>query len=737
MFLHETRLPQTPSFAPSFEGVVDEDRRASALWDATREVTRYRDNSNSQSIAAEEAYERRNRAIFEATGRQLTNPYRPGWTPEERERIHRGGGAAEAFELRRQSEERWRQEAAELARMFPEHANAITPDRPIMDDAMQIARDTEAAFEDAAGEAADLPVWRRFGNTIGGGIAGALRDPLQVATLLLGGGAGTSRLVSGRIAQVMLTEATLNAGVEAAVVVASQDWRKAAGLEQSLAGDLTQVGLAALFGSGFGGLLQGGREVFRVLGKAPPEALERIASGEIRPGDMEELAAALGRPMDADTARVARLAEEQPALDAEAFGPPPDGLDPREAERLAVDALRRAEEPPEAPAPLVDRQERADQIDRIVRADAPIGLTPRKPQSLIEFLAGSGGLIDDAGELASRGLAKRKVRGAGRLVKPGGRTLDNAREMAAEAGYLDQEFGDSATAVARSTPDDLLKAIDDELSGNPRWSVQEQGEVIKTWLAHEAKVAARQHYRRLVDEIDSALDTLGIDHQLDDTILRRAARMAAEDGDDPIVALERALEEDYRLELDTPDTRATGHADDPDFELPFFPEDAGTGPEARGASGALGREGGPGDGVAADQDGGQFPRAGGAEEQAPGLRQAGDTPEPGTSEAQETAALALTEATRAGDQILIDGVAPVTTRQRLEAQGARPMRGGDKPPPAGGLFDLDARDQIDMWDVMPAARQADGGMLYTSHADMVAEADRSDFLGDLIASCRD
>lgn len=742
VLLYDSRIPDAPSFAPSFDGLEQDKARATALWDATREVTRYRDNSNSQSIAAEEAYERRNRAIFEATGRQLTNPYRPGWTPEERERIHRGGGAADALELRGRAEERWSREARELAQMFPEHANAIAVDRPITDDAMQIARDAEAAFNAAASDAAELPAWRRIGNTIGGGIAGALRDPLQVATLALGGGPGTSRLVTGRIAQVMLTEALINGGVEAAVVTASRDWRQAAGLEQSTAGDLKQIGLAALFGGGFGGLLQGGREAFRLLGKAPPAALERIASGEIKPGDMDELAAALGRPLDAETARVARIAEEQPALDAEAFGPPPEGLDPRTAEQLAADALRRAEEPPEAPAPLpsIDRQARADQLDRIVRADAPIGLTPRKPQSLIEFLAASGGLTDDAGELASRGLNKRKVRGAGRLVKPGGRTLDNAREMAAEAGYLDQEFGDAATAVANSTPDDLLKAIDQELAGKPRWSVQEQGEVIKSWLAHESKVAARQQYRRIVEEIDSAIDALGIEHKLDDTILRRASRMAAEDGDDPIVALERALEEDYRLNLDEPGTKAVADVNDPDFEIPFFddvPANAGTGPAARGDAGALGAEGRPGDGRSADPDGGELPRVGGAEEQAPGLRQTGDTPEPGTPEAQETAALALTEATRAGDQILIDGVAPVSTRQRLEAQGAKPMRGGNAAPPAGGLFDLDARDQIDMWDAIPAARKADGGMLYTSHADMVAEADRADFLGDLIASCRD
>ncbi|MDP3554841.1 hypothetical protein [Methylocystis sp.] len=44
------------------------------------------------------------------------------------------------------------------------------------------------------------------------------------------------------------------------------------------------------------------------------------------------------------------------------------------------------------------------------------------------------------------------------------------------------------------------------------------------------------------------------------------------------------------------------------------------------------------------------------------------------------------------------GLAPVTERQRLEKAASRPLKGGDRPPPARGLFDLDARDQVDLVD---------------------------------------
>lgn len=44
------------------------------------------------------------------------------------------------------------------------------------------------------------------------------------------------------------------------------------------------------------------------------------------------------------------------------------------------------------------------------------------------------------------------------------------------------------------------------------------------------------------------------------------------------------------------------------------------------------------------------------------------------------------------------GLAPVTERQRLESAAGKPLTGGADAPPDGGLFDLGARDQIDLED---------------------------------------
>lgn len=49
-------------------------------------------------------------------------------------------------------------------------------------------------------------------------------------------------------------------------------------------------------------------------------------------------------------------------------------------------------------------------------------------------------------------------------------------------------------------------------------------------------------------------------------------------------------------------------------------------------------------------------------------------------------------------QLLIPGLAPIGARDRLAERARRPLRGGNAPPPAGGLFDLDARAQSDLLD---------------------------------------
>lgn len=694
MLLYGSTQADRPTFSPDFAGVMaaenEKSAAAAALWDTSRELARYRDNSDAADNAFAEAYERRNKAIFDATGQQLENPYKklpaydnvPGLSIFGKTRDWRGEAEAE-----------WQRKTAELARARPELESLIRS--PIADDAYAITRGAEAdaGAAEARASAAGVGGLRRSLNTLGGGLAGGLRDPMQIATLWVGGGvASPAKMVGARLIETMLTEAALNAGVESAVQIASHDYKARAGVDASLGTSLKQVGLAAAFGGGFGGLLEGGRAVFHALGRDVPPALDRIAAGEPTAGDFDELAVALDIEMDAAWSRQFDLAAEQAAMDREAFGPPPAGMAPGEADQLAATALRMAEDETDVPVrPRPGAEERAAQVERIAKLQGPIGRAPRRPQTLLQFLSGEGGLRDDAGELASRDVGKWRARGYRKLLQDGGRTLDQAREIAEEAGYIGTP-GDYQT----STTVDLLNAIDEELAGKPRYA-REDEQLRQAIEAHETAVRGREQYRNLVAEVSAATAELGIDHQLDDSVLIRAAQLL-DDETSPASALERALDEDYRAFLDDRASRGEPNYDDSD--IPFF-EDAGAVPGAGGASGSAGGAGAGERGGAAGA-GEQFPGAGAGE----GAGRQGGV-EPGTPEAADIAALALTEARR-----------PVVDK-------------------AGQVVEERNPKELSVWDAMPAGRDAEGNVTHMTHADMLEDAERSELFSGLIASCKD
>lgn len=744
-----TDKPKGVTFAEAWDdeaGAAESDLAGDRLWDAARELGLYRDGSNAEWLATAEAYERRIKAIHEATGVQLVNPARQ---PESTV----GPNGVRTIRSRQDVDAEFRQQLFEVAEAHPDAADVIGLDRPIREDALGVTRQAEEEFNAAMAAAGRLSTGSRFGNVLGGSIAAMARDPMQVTTLFLGAGPSGARTVAGRLLQTMLTEAAINAGVEGAVQASSQAWRQEAGVEHGLGPALQQVALAAAFGGGFGGLVAGGGEVFRAIGKAPPAgALERIAAGEPQAGDFTAIAETLGRPLNDSETRLADLVTEQAALDRESFGAPPEGLAVDEASPLAAEAVRAIEEPVDELPPLRDAEERFRQIDRIVRAEQPLGERPRQPQSLFDFIAAHGGIKDEGGALKALGISRKFVPGRGPLVRKNGMSLDYAREAAAEAGYLDQVAGDADEAVAISTPDQLLKLIEREAAGDKVFSRQIDGELIDAAAEFQGRTAAREIYRRLLEQVDSAVEEMQLP-RVDDRIMKRAAEITAESGDEPAVALERALDEDYRLAADEIASREEALSDD--FDIPFF-DDAGAnaGPAARAGAEAAdgGRSPAAGDGGAAARPGGRLPGDGTPEGEAGGpLRPAGETPEPGTPQAAEAAAMTLREAGGASEsidkvdvvdtvdgkreQLLIDGVKPVSTREKLDAKAAKPMRGGNAALPEGGLFDEGARQQIDLWDAMPAGRDADGQTVHATHADMVEEADRDGLFADIIKNC--
>lgn len=98
-------------------------------------------------------------------------------------------------------------------------------------------------------------------------------------------------------------------------------------------------------------------------------------------------------------------------------------------------------------------------LGRLVSGDIPTEAQAMGP-SLVEWLSGQGGVQDEAmaGELRRLNESDRvNRRGLPRLVRSTGRTLDEARELAVEAGYLPEGADLNA----------LLDAITQEVDGGP------------------------------------------------------------------------------------------------------------------------------------------------------------------------------------------------------------------------------------------------------------------------------
>lgn len=440
-----------------------------AIWRASRDAAEYIDNTFARGRAVEEAYKRRIQSITDITGAVIDNPSRTAFTGiPDREEL----SAMQPGENRYDAAKRkFRDDLAKLAEQFPEHADIIGANRPIEEDAREIARTADEELARVAESRTGLLKW---GALLGGGIAGSLRDPVQLGTIVLGGGPGGARTVGGRILAVTAKEALINGAVEAGLQPNVQAWRREAGLSAGFDEAIRNVLFAAGLGAGFGGAVQGGVEAAgRVLGRelSQTDALARELSRDTRLPETTRLAldgdtrAAVEtlRPIRDDLPAAARgaldAAEDLDRLETvrpKDIAPPTHEIATARAE-MALDAG------PQAPLTFdVD----AEQLERITERLMPAEARPatKNAPSLTEFLARAGGIDAAEPEIRASDLSKTSVPFVGRLSKEGGMKLDQARELAAQNGYL-WEFGNIDEATASTTPDDLVQALFREARG--------------------------------------------------------------------------------------------------------------------------------------------------------------------------------------------------------------------------------------------------------------------------------
>ncbi|MDW5313724.1 hypothetical protein [Rhizobium sp. PL01] len=495
------------------------------LLDASSDHQVFVENSDSSYQALYRAYDDRIKAIQERTGETRQNPlYLAG----------RGGQVTPGFRRPSQGGFQSRSQAgtevddfnawlAQITVRHPDAADVIKADVPLERDAEALARHMDERLAKAMASRDGAAKWAAV---LAGGLQGSLYDPLQVITLFAGGGAGGAKTAIGRIGKVALQETAINGLSEALLQSEVQNWRKQAGLPNGLAEAMQNIGFAALAGG--------------VLGSGMAAAGEAISRG-FRPRDIESAAGELAK---SPTVRpdVSEGLRGNGLKAIETLKPIRDTLPPEvrgaidQADLIARDGLlmpRSATEPHHDL--MIDRATRAalsnepfvseasaEQIARIVDRLMPAtgGAAPAE-RSLQQFLASAGGVKDFKGELEALGIANASERFVGKLVKPDGIPLDQARRVAAEAGYFDHLYGTAENAMERSTVNDLLDTLDTAARSDVRVRGAE-GE--------------RAYVETLVTDIAARAGPA-----VDDDLIVKAAELANAENLDPGTALDRVL----------------------------------------------------------------------------------------------------------------------------------------------------------------------------------------------------
>ncbi|MCT7662323.1 hypothetical protein [Shinella kummerowiae] len=365
MFTDVSQLPASTSDGPETWGEA-----WSKLGGAGDDVQALIENTTADSAALSAAYDNRIRQIEQLTGQRLANPLRvstDGMRARDADLIRlqagQGGiGGPNGADLmpgyREAQEADFNSKASALAERFPQ-VNAVIA-TSMEDEKHRLMREAQEMLDRAA-NSPELGALGRFSAQLVGGLRGAARDPAQWGMAIFGAPGSAAKTLAGRFGQTMLQEFALNAGQEAFLQAASQERKRAAGLEYGLGDAMKNVGIAGTFGALFGGSVQAGAEIARVLGlgEGGAERAARVLDGRPEPGDVEAIAAATGRTLDADETTMLGRSFEERTLDDMMIpnDPTPDDV------TLMSAAVRHAEDPDNFPAPELLERALADSAD--------------------------------------------------------------------------------------------------------------------------------------------------------------------------------------------------------------------------------------------------------------------------------------------------------------------------------------------------------------------------------------
>jgi hypothetical protein len=262
---------------------------------------------------------------------------------------------------------------------------------------------------------------------------------------------------------------------------------------------------------------------------------------------------------------------------------------------------------------------------------APRDKGPKGPVSLVAFLRSKGGIKDERGELRARDMHKRHP---GLVNNKKGMALDEAREIAAEAGYLRpgqtlDGLSLTESAVTTTTINDFLDALD----AHPVYPVQDEAKVADKQAEAEGD-DVRARLEAVMDDIRTDMLESGIRAEDIDPAYLEAAAGAVLEGmfDANSNAYEWAVLNRWREDDSLPEEARPDEFSD----IPFFPDELygyepqefdGELPEPvrEGATAGETAQDDPADAEGAPEDEGQSPGRAGARPSR--VEEAGDSEE--------------------------------------------------------------------------------------------------------------
>lgn len=471
---------------------------------AAAEETRLTRLTSSRTEAMADAADQRIRTVQEQTGVQLENPFRQGYLMEANRRYDDARARGQdlgprALAVRQLQRDIFTENVDGAAQKFPDKAGALSFFQPIEDQARAIATSAEdraaaarAAFSKAGGWGADT-----FFAEVAGGLYGARRDPLQVASLAIGPTGAAGRAILGRVLAAGGTQGLVNVGLLALEKPEANAWRQQRGLsDQSNLPSLAETGWAFTLGFIPGAGIQGAIEAKSLA------ALRRVMAGEGTAADMPAALRALGVHSDQDLADALAAGQREIDADAAAIAEKPAGAPAPMAEDAAGQALRHALDPANEP--------RAPHLPQVAEGvvDDPAAAAMRAhadPLDGVEALRADRSLIDSALSSASPDLQM-----AGRLAS----------------------LSDEAFAMVRDGADPRFAAIVAEHTPLPEWHADVLDMVIraKPIDARDARMIASDTVEALIDREATAKESLRQTLAADDAAARLGAATRQIDG---------------------------------------------------------------------------------------------------------------------------------------------------------------------------------------------------------------